>query len=354
MPRPSRRRIPVVIVAGFLGSGKTTLLNHLLGNADGVRIGVVVNDFGSINVDAMSVAGQVDSMMALQNGCLCCAVDASGMDGILTKLTRSGTDLDLIVIEASGLAEPRSLVRLVLASTNPVIEYGGLIVVVDAAEFETGRARHPELADHVRIADLVVLNKTDRVPDHAGLLATVRALADGAPVLPTAHGRVDPALLFDAEPRERDTGPRQLSFEDLRADLADGHDHHDHHEHGACADHLHAAYESTEFSVDAAVHPRRLMRFLESRPAGLYRMKGDVYFGVPGHRQRFRLHTVCAYLRFHRSRWPEGEPRGTRLVLIGTGLDRAVLDRQLHECVEPEPDQVDPQAMLRILRHTES
>lgn len=69
--------IPVVIVAGFLGSGKTTLLNHLLRDNRGTRIGVVVNDFGAINIDAMLVAGQVDAMVSLGNGCVCCAVDVS-------------------------------------------------------------------------------------------------------------------------------------------------------------------------------------------------------------------------------------------------------------------------------------
>lgn len=81
-------RIPVVLVAGFLGAGKTTLLNHLLANREGARVGVVVNDFGSVNVDALAVAGQVDTMVSLGNGCLCCAVDASGLDAMLGRLRR--------------------------------------------------------------------------------------------------------------------------------------------------------------------------------------------------------------------------------------------------------------------------
>ena len=76
----AKKRIPVVIVAGFLGSGKTTLLNHVLRNNRGVRVGVIVNDFGAVNIDSMMVAGQVDSMVSLSNGCMCCAVDVSDMD----------------------------------------------------------------------------------------------------------------------------------------------------------------------------------------------------------------------------------------------------------------------------------
>ncbi len=124
MTPPRTQQIPVVVLAGFLGSGKTTLLNHLLHNRAGTRIGVIVNDFGSIEIDAMTVAGQVGSTVSLGNGCLCCAVDASELDTFLETLTRPSARLDVIVIEASGLAEPQELVRMLLASENPHIRYG--------------------------------------------------------------------------------------------------------------------------------------------------------------------------------------------------------------------------------------
>ncbi|SKW43847.1 Putative cobalamin synthesis protein [Mycobacteroides abscessus subsp. massiliense] len=91
-----------------------------------MRIGVVVNDFGAINIDAMLVAGQVDSTMTMSNGCLCCAADDDELGGMLTTL--AGRDIDAIVIEASGLAEPLPLVRMVLAAAadDHRIGYGGL------------------------------------------------------------------------------------------------------------------------------------------------------------------------------------------------------------------------------------
>ncbi|MBF6247579.1 GTP-binding protein, partial [Nocardia elegans] len=81
-------RIPVLIVAGFLGAGKTTMLNHLLRDDGGTRIGVVVNDFGAVNIDAMLVAGQVDAMVSLGNGCVCCAIDVSELDEMFERLTQ--------------------------------------------------------------------------------------------------------------------------------------------------------------------------------------------------------------------------------------------------------------------------
>ncbi|MBB5808069.1 G3E family GTPase [Saccharothrix ecbatanensis] len=316
------KRIPVIVVAGFLGSGKTTLLNHLLGGSRGTRIGVVVNDFGAIGIDAMSVAGQVDSTVSLSNGCLCCAVDVSELDDMLAKLDSL---VDVIVIEASGLAEPQAMARMVLASENPRLTYGGLVLLVDAAEFPD------DLARHLRVADLVVLNKVDRVADPAALAAEIDRLKPGVPVLLSSFGRVDPALLFDPRPREQFG---QLSFEDL---LDEEHDH--------------VHYDSVEFVTEEAMNPVRLMAFLDARPKGLYRIKGFVRFDVPGYRQRFGLHTVGAFLRFERSAWP-GQPRRTELVLIGTGLDVTAIRADLAACVEPDPSSVDPQSMLEVLRYT--
>ncbi|WP_181775734.1 CobW family GTP-binding protein [Amycolatopsis pittospori] len=331
------RRIPVILVAGFLGSGKTTLLNHLLANRQGARIGVVVNDFGSIAVDAMAVSGQVDTMMSFGNGCLCCAVDASGLDAMLAKLSEAEAGIDVIVIEASGLAEPRDLIRLMIASENPRIAYGGLVELVDAAEFEETRRRHPELDEHLGFADLVVLNKTDRADEDAlaKLRGTLDEVAPGTPVIATSHGRIDPTLFFDARPRER---AGQMSFDDLREEEHD-------HEH-----HFHTTYESVAFTSDRPLDPRRLMDFLEGRPGGLYRIKGFLDFGPNGPRSRFGLHTVGSFVQVERSVWPSGKPRRSELVLIGSGIDAEAVTARLQECVADDPDVVDERGMLRVLR----
>lgn len=338
--------IPVVVLAGFLGSGKTTVLNHLLGNRGGTRIGVVVNDFGSIEVDAMSVAGQVgDSMVSLGGGCLCCAVDGSELDAYLEKLADPVHRIDVIVIEASGLAEPQEMVRMLVANENPAVRYGGMVQVVDAAEFDATRAGHPETDRHLAVADLVVLNKTDRVDaaERARIEGVLAGLcAPGIPVVGADHGRIDPELLFDRRPWTETRG--QLSFEDLLAQ-AHGHDEDDH------AHHAHAAYESTEFVSEQALSPRRFIEFLDRRPAGLYRIKGFVYFGVPGHEERYEVHAVGRFLRFAPHPWGRGEPRLTQLVLIGSGTDGSALLRELEACREPDPSRAAPETMWGVLRY---
>ncbi|GGN18482.1 cobalamin biosynthesis protein CobW [Lentzea pudingi] len=299
--------IPVVVLAGFLGSGKTTLLNHLLRTSGGTRIGVVVNDFGRINIDAFAVSAQVDSMVSLSNGCLCCAVDGTELDGMLSRL--ASADLDVIVIEASGLAEPAAMVRMVLQA--PGVSYGGLIYVADAVELDAV----PHLERDLALADLVVLNKVDRV-------ASLPTLPCSAPVLPVSFGQIDPALLFEVRPP--DLGPRQLSFDDLD-------DH---------STHAHASYDSVSFECAEPLHPKLFMDFLSARPEGLFRAKGFVRFPLG----TFMLHTVGAYVSF-----TAVDDAPTQLVLIGAGIDPEALTDWLLACAADGP--VTEQDMLWVLRY---
>ncbi|MEV5869746.1 CobW family GTP-binding protein [Streptomyces tendae] len=350
--RPTPQQIPVVVLAGFLGSGKTTLLNHLLHRSGGSRIGAVVNDFGSIEIDAMAVAGALgDSTVSLGNGCLCCAVDASELDGYLERLARPETGIDVIVIEASGLAEPQELVRMLLASEQPRVVYGGLVEVVDAAEFDDTRAKHPEVDRHLALADLVVVNKTDRAQDAERVLALVHSLADGAAVVPATYGRIDPEFLYDCRPSEERVG--QLSFDDL-------HDHAESGEGGAHPGHLHAAYDTLSFVSDRPLDPRRLMGFLDSRPEGLYRIKGYVDFGPHDTLNRYAVHAVGRFLRFYPEPWTSvvdetaaaAGARRTQLVLIGTGLDTAALGAQLDACRrDTDAPHTDEHGMWGVLRY---
>lgn len=368
MSQASPQQIPVIVLAGFLGSGKTTLLNHLLHRSGGSRIGAIVNDFGAIEIDAMAVAGALgDSTVSLGNGCLCCAVDASELDVFLDRLTQPSARIDVIVIEASGLAEPQELVKMLLASENPRIVYGGLVEVVDAAEFDATRQKHPEIDRHLAIADLVVVNKADRAPDPDRVIGLVRSLTDRAAVVSASYGRIDPEFLFDRRPTEERIG--QLSFDDLHRHEEheegegeqDGspqphgphgnlgpHDHHGSRDHHG---HLHSAYESLAFTSEVPLSPRRLMDFLDSRPEGLYRIKGYVNFGPADPRNRYAVHAVGRFLRFYPEPWASGE-RLSQLVLIGSGIDGLALGKELEACKEDAPH-ADEHSMWGVLRYVQ-
>ncbi len=156
-------RLPVIAVTGALGAGKTTVMNHLLRRAGG-RIGVVVNDFGAINVDAALVTGQVDEVAAISGGCLCCLPDSGGLDDALAKLARPRLRLDAVLVEASGVADPVALARLIRFSGVGEIVAIGL--------------RLNETASGTRLDD-VLATPTTR-PEPAGLrrLERYRRLSD--------------------------------------------------------------------------------------------------------------------------------------------------------------------------------
>lgn len=311
--------VPVLALAGFLGAGKTTLLNHLLRNSRGVRIGALVNDFGAVNIDAMFVAGQVDAMASLSNGCICCAVDASEAAEMLGRLAAVRPALDLIVVEASGIAEPPVLARTIASAGDDRFHYAGLVLVVDTAQ-------PAELGHGVRVADLVVLNKASD-GDADAVAAAVRAENPRVPMVYTDFARVDPALLIDP-PVQRRERPAQLSLDELLLDD----DHH----------HEHPEYQSVEFSAEEPVNPRRFLAFLHDRPAGLYRAKGFVDFGAGG---RYSVQLVGSSLRFEK-RGAAG--RGTTLVLIGTGIDVDAASSALRDCTR-EP--ADENAMLGVHKY---
>ena len=325
------RTVPVVLVAGHLGVGKSSLVNHLLRHADGVRIGVVVNDFGALGIDAMLVAGQASSVTALSGGCLCCVTDADGLSAVLADLVAPTTGLDLVVVEASGLAEPRELVRLLLASPDPHAVYGGLVAVLDA--------RDPDL-DHARLADLVVVNGLDLCPSAPAVLESVRAVAAGA-VVGTSHGALDPALLVDPVRRPQ---PAQLTLDALLRE-ADG-------------EHPHAGAESVSFTSEQPLDAGRLAAFLEAGPRGVVRMKGIVRLpdggsAVPSEEvpDVWEVQTVGTAIRV-RPAPGRLTTRGARLVLIGTGLDEAALRAGLSACVVGE-DEAPPSehAALALTRY---
>ena len=297
--------LPVLAVAGFLGAGKTTLLNHLLRNGRGARIGVLVNDFGSVNIDAMLVAGQVDAMASLSNACICCVAEDGEVAEMLGKLAAVRPALDLIVVEASGVAEPPAVARTIMTADSEDFHYAGLILVVNGCE--------PEFGHGLPVADLVVLNRASEVADVDAVLARIRAQNPRVPVQPTDFARIDPTLLIDIPERAPQA---QLSFDEL---LHDDHDHD------------HPVYQSVEYITGDVLNPRRLLALLRDRPEGLYRAKGFVDFGA-GH--RYLLQLVGGSLRLQKRRGT-----GTQLVCIGTGMDTEKVRAALHECTTEPADE---------------
>ncbi|HIT74936.1 MAG TPA: GTP-binding protein [Candidatus Avipropionibacterium avicola] len=318
------RQLPVVLVTGFLGSGKTTLLNHLLTNDLGLRLGVVVNDFGAINIDQSLVAGQVDTAVSLSNGCLCCAVDASGLDDLLGQLASRRASLDAIVVEASGLAEPLSIVRMVRATQHRGIAFGGCVHVIDGHGFDSLRTQHPELDRHPAMADLVVLNKVDLLdgPALAGVRDRLAGLAPSTPVVETVEAAVDPRLLFDLPRRPRVEAQPMLPLGE------------------SAHDHLHHGYRAVEVTTEVPLDPRRLVDLLRDPPSGCYRIKGHVRLSGAG-AGLWTVQVVGSQIRFaprspRATAAPSNGGDRTELVLIGPELVAETVRAAVIACEDPD------------------
>ena len=326
--------LPVLVLTGYLGAGKTTLLNHLLSGTPGLRIGAIVNDFGEIDVDATSVAGRVDSMISLANGCVCCEVDASELGDTLAGLADPEHGLDLAVIEASGLAEPAILSRMVHEVPREVVRHAGMIQVVDAEGLDDALARHPRLAAHLAEADLVVVNKCDLVDRRRfdRIRETIRRHAPRVAVLPAVRAAVPTGLLLGMEP-DRDTA---AGSEDGR-EPSDGRAHpHDH-------DHLHDGYRAFTVIPSGPLHPRRFLSALASPPTGAYRAKGTVTLGTADGPRRYEVALVGRRLELRAG----GE--GTEgMVVIGVDLDDDEVTRFLDDSALAPGEAVDADADLGL------
>ncbi|GAB3128700.1 GTP-binding protein [Tsukamurella serpentis] len=341
----TRRPIPVVVVAGYLGAGKSTLLNHLLAGAGGARIAVVVNDFGAVNIDALLVSGSGAPVqtVSLSNGCVCCTVGDDELEDVLGTL--AARDLDLIVVEASGLAEPAAMVRRVVLAPDPRIDYGGLVYVADAAHLAATMERHPSLRHHLGLADLVVLNKIDLADDPDRARVLVREHAPSAPVVGTVDAVVPTELLIDADvlarrAAERAGTPRQLTLDEALRE--DEHDHHGAGDH----EHLHDGYLAVDV-VTGRLDGRRAADLLTDPPAGVFRVKGFVTCadGV-----RVQVHSVGRHVRTAPAprRRDDGAP--TLLVFLGIELDEAQVRRRVESCLAGSEAASDTAATLSLLR----
>lgn len=293
---PSRDRSagpPVIVLAGGLGTGKTTLLNHVLRHRQDTRVGVLVNDFGDINIDAMLLDGQADSTQALSGGCLCCVIDDGDLLATIDALSAPRVGLDVIVIEASGIADARVVTHKVVDAVGTA-RFGGAVVLVDATST-------PGAEPDVSAADLVVLTKADLAPveKRDAHLAAIAREAGPVPVSVVRHGALDPGLLFDTRVRPR----RQLSLLD-----ALGHEH----------DHDHDTAVSVSWRPSAPVHPRRLATLLRTGLPQAYRLKGVVRLDVRGVPSRWVIQRVGR----HATVGLAGRGTDEAVVAIGPALER--------------------------------
>jgi cobalamin biosynthesis protein CobW len=338
-------KIPCTVVTGFLGAGKTTLVRHLLENADGRRLAVLVNEFGDIGFDGSFIEGcgikgcTQDDIVELPNGCLCCTV-ADDFVPALEKLLNRPAPPEHILIETSGLALPKPLVNAFnWPAIRSKVTVDGVVAVVDGPAVAAGAfADDPEalqaqraadaavehenpleevFEDQLLCADMILLNKTDLMDGFERAQAHKHIgehLPRAVKVIETAHGRVDPALVLGLSAA-------------AESDLAARPSHHE-----TAEDHDHDDFESVALPLATADSPEALAACLSraAEAAGVLRLKGIV--AVEGRPMRLVVQGVGRRVTHHFDRpWKPGEPRDGRLVVIGLkGFDRGAVEAALN------------------------
>jgi len=333
-------KIPTTVITGFLGAGKTTLIRHILNNTNGRRIALIINEFGDLGIDREMVTGcgiegcDDDAILELANGCICCTVADDFLPTMEALLERPEPP-DHIVIETSGLALPKPLVKVFnWPEIRSRVTVDGVIAVVDAPAVEEGRfADNPEAVQSIReldeafdhespleevfedqllSADLVLLNKCDLLDDFA--VERVRTVVSketdpAAKMISTTRGRVDPKILLGI-------GGAVEDVIDGRRSHHDGEDDHDHDD-----------FESFVVEIERLDEPNELTDRIKrvSTEHDILRVKG--FADVAGKDMRLVVQGVGPRVQHYFDRpWQADEPRQSRLVVIGeTGLDREAI-----------------------------
>jgi cobalamin biosynthesis protein CobW len=339
----SLARIPCTIVTGFLGAGKTTLIRHVIANAQGRRLAVIVNEFGDVGIDGEILKGcgnaacPEENIVELANGCLCCTVADEFVPALDAILARDG--VEHIVIETSGLALPKPLVQ---AFNWPAIKgrvtVDGVVVVVDGAALADGRVaqdlnalaaqRAADIAlshddpieevfeDQIACADLVVLNKRDLI-DAAGVERARAAIAEVLPrsvkMITVADGKVDQALLLGLGVGSED-------------DIANRRTRHD-----AEADHDHDDFDSFVVPLTEIADPSALSARVAALAENFDVLRVKGFAAVAEKPLRLLVQGVGPRVTHQYDRpWATTEAREGRLVVIGLkGIDRAAVTRAL-------------------------
>lgn len=321
------KEIPVLLLTGYLGSGKTTLVNHILSNGQGIKFAVIVNDLGEVNIDAdlIQKGGVVDqkddSLVALQNGCICCTLKMDLVEQ-LRDLAKMGK-FDYIVIEASGICEPEPIARTICSIPSMSEEYtrygtcrlDRIVTVVDALRMRDEFACGDDLArkdlgeedienlliQQIEFCDMILLNKVSEVSpeDLARVKRIIRVLQPKAEIIECDYGRVDLDRFietgkFNFERVATSAGwisQIERPLDELEEENAheEDHHHHDgkhHHEEHHHHHHHHDEGEAEEYGISTFVYYRRpafnihrFDRFVATNwPKEVIRAKGICYF----------------------------------------------------------------------------
>ncbi|PIG91731.1 GTP-binding protein [Gloeocapsopsis sp. IPPAS B-1203] len=324
-----KRGMPVTIITGFLGSGKTTLLNQILTNKKDLKVAVLVNEFGDINIDSQLLVSLDEDMVELSNGCICCTINDGLVDAVYRVLERENR-IDYLVIETTGIADPLPIIlTFVGTELRELTNLDSILTLVDAEAFTPEHFNSEAALKQIYYGDMILLNKVDLVSSQKleEVQAYIRNIKAGARIIPTQYGQVPLPLILGIGMTPVDTYTHDAHQEHHHHN----HDHHHDHDRDRHSHHLeNDGFVSLSFESDRPFNVHKFEQFLtQQMPQNVFRAKGILWFSDSDLRHIFQL--SGARYDLNAEQW-SSSPKN-QLVFIGRHLDTAEVQQQLNECL---------------------
>lgn len=345
--------VPVTIISGFLGAGKTTLLNNILSAPHGLKIAVMVNDFGSVNIDTQLVVNvsEDEQTINLSNGCICCTIRGDLLNAVLRLLDRPEKP-EYVIIECSGVSDPMSVAQtFLMPELRAWLTVDSILSIVDVEQLPTLKGANAMMAlEQISVADIVILNKTDLISKDQLARLKREWLFPQARVLETSFAQVPLELIIGVgmydSARLADRTIKDVHVHEAGEPTDHEHEHdEDHEDHNHEHEHRHdhsVVFNSWSWTTSEAVSLKAIRKVVSELPPTIFRCKGVLNLAdEPG--RRGILQVVGNRVRLVLGEaWGTETPR-TQIVCIGApgGVDQDYLTERFESTVAKNITQIN-------------
>jgi len=318
--------MPVTIITGFLGSGKTTLLNNILTNNQNLKVAILVNEFGDIDIDSKLLISVEENMLSLSNGCICCTINDDLLETVF-QILESDKKIDYLIVETTGVADPLPIILTFVSSElRDFVRLDSVLTLIDAENFTPEHFESEAALQQIIYGDILVVNKVDLVSELKvkQIEKEIFEIKNGAKILHSQYGKIPLPLILDIDSHNSDN----YSLDQQREH--NNHHHHDHHDH---SHHLEIdGFISVSFECHRPLNVGKFQNFITDEVMDqVYRAKGILWFAESKLKHIFQL--SGRRYEINTQEWENSQIKNNQFVMIGKNIDGEKLRTKLKECI---------------------